>query len=402
MKPMYSTCNKQKGLTLVELMIAMALGLTLSAGALMMFVGNKQTANFQREFAAVQENGRFATDLLMRDIRGAGFSGCANATITDTTNPDPGSDEPFLNFERTVYGYNYNTGGAWFDNADNGNAYCAPDDEADYPSGYDQQDCLDGKVDPRISGLSSAGSDILMLSTVSASECRVTEHNGSQPNNNACACSRIKCLGPVSANVKVAGSCNIEEGQILMVSDCKDAAIFQVTNWNASNGVLVHNTGAGSPGNCTKRLGKLYAPHGSMMEVKQTIYFIANENGIPTLHRKVNWRDSEALIANVENFQVRYGEGADGVVTNYRTANNVTNWDNVYAVRIDLVIRSENDNVLQGIQTYRFDLNGDGTGENIIGDPLDASDSVPADGGTDDLRLRKVFSTTIGVRNRLS
>jgi len=385
--------NKQQGLSLVELMIALALGLVLSAGALMMFIGNKETANFQRQFSAIQENGRFATDLLMREIRVAGYSGCADADMTDTTNPLSDGSQPPLNFERVVYGYNA-SGTTWANNNGAGGIDCALNSY----SGWSEANCSAGLPDPRITALSNGGSDILILSSVSSSECRVVEHTGAQPNNNACACSRIKCLGPVSANVKVAGSCDIEDGQILMVSDCTDAAIFQVTNWNPSNGTLVHNTGTGTPGNCTKRLGKLYAPNGSLMEVKQSIYFVDDDtsnNNIPTLFRKINRNNPEALISNVENFQVRFGEGADGVVTNYRTANNVQDWDNVYSVRFDMVVRSENDNVLDSLQTYTFDLDGNGTPESIKGDPLVNSDSG------NDLRLRKVFSTTVGVRNRL-
>ncbi|RDH45522.1 PilW family protein [Zooshikella ganghwensis] len=65
--------NKQSGLSLIELMIALVLGLLLLAGVLQVFLGSSQTYRLTGDLARAQENGRFALDMLARDIRMAGY-----------------------------------------------------------------------------------------------------------------------------------------------------------------------------------------------------------------------------------------------------------------------------------------------------------------------------------------
>jgi len=65
--------RRQHGLTLVELMIAMVLGLVLVAGAIQLLVSNKQSYRLQDSLSRLQENGRFAIQLLSDDIRMSGF-----------------------------------------------------------------------------------------------------------------------------------------------------------------------------------------------------------------------------------------------------------------------------------------------------------------------------------------
>ncbi|AUM11956.1 PilW family protein [Ketobacter alkanivorans] len=65
---------KQKGLSLVELMIALLLGSVLTIAATQLFLVNNQTSNLQLGIAGVQENGRFAFDYLSRSLMSAGYS----------------------------------------------------------------------------------------------------------------------------------------------------------------------------------------------------------------------------------------------------------------------------------------------------------------------------------------
>lgn len=71
----------QRGLSLVELMIAVALAMILMLGALQIFLFSKNTYTNNQQLADVQENGRFALYSLARDIRNAGYLGqCMRAT----------------------------------------------------------------------------------------------------------------------------------------------------------------------------------------------------------------------------------------------------------------------------------------------------------------------------------
>ena len=73
-KDAYRTKRKESGLTLIELMVAMTIGLFLVAVIGNLFVGAKQTYRTQDNLARLQENGRFALELLGRNIRDAGYT----------------------------------------------------------------------------------------------------------------------------------------------------------------------------------------------------------------------------------------------------------------------------------------------------------------------------------------
>lgn len=68
-----------QGFSLVELMVAMVLGLVLIAGVVQVVVSNIQTFNATNGIARVQENARFAIGELSRELREVGFRGCIAA-----------------------------------------------------------------------------------------------------------------------------------------------------------------------------------------------------------------------------------------------------------------------------------------------------------------------------------
>ncbi len=67
--------SRQRGVTLVELMIAMLVGLFLMGGMLVVFDKTKQAYRYQNGLAEVQEQGRFAIAFLTQSLRVAGFPG---------------------------------------------------------------------------------------------------------------------------------------------------------------------------------------------------------------------------------------------------------------------------------------------------------------------------------------
>lgn len=66
----------QRGFGLVELMIAMTLGLILVLGVSQIFIAGKQSFVVQQHSAALQENARFVLTRISRDLRQAGMFGC--------------------------------------------------------------------------------------------------------------------------------------------------------------------------------------------------------------------------------------------------------------------------------------------------------------------------------------
>jgi type IV pilus assembly protein PilW len=91
------------------------------------------------------------------------------------------------------------------------------------------------------------------------------------------------------------------------------------------------------------------------------------------------------LVGNIQDMQISYGVNNNGNVppaaSQYMTADAVTtaNWPNVVSVRISLLVQSPEDNLVDAPQTYTFN----------------SVTTTPAD-----RRLRHVFTSTIGLRNR--
>ncbi|MDO9107004.1 MAG: PilW family protein [Methylovulum sp.] len=106
---MKNSCPKyaQSGLTLIELMIAMLLGVFLIGGVVQIFVSSKQTYRMQEGLSRLQENGRFAMDFISRDLRMAGYREINVANYTQCLNytvPSPitGVDDTGLNGSDTI------------------------------------------------------------------------------------------------------------------------------------------------------------------------------------------------------------------------------------------------------------------------------------------------------------
>jgi type IV pilus assembly protein PilW len=84
MKSTLNICKKSHGLSLVELMVAMAVSSILMIGISQIFSLNTKSYKAQDETARMQESGRYAFNILMQDIRRAGYFG-GNANIDNIT-----------------------------------------------------------------------------------------------------------------------------------------------------------------------------------------------------------------------------------------------------------------------------------------------------------------------------
>ena len=77
MRHRYSSSNAgrltHRGFSLVELMVALALSTFLIGGLILTYVSGRTAARDAEELSRIQENMRFISDHLLRDIRNAGF-----------------------------------------------------------------------------------------------------------------------------------------------------------------------------------------------------------------------------------------------------------------------------------------------------------------------------------------
>lgn len=76
------------GFGLIELMIAMVLGLIVIGAAFAVFMSNQSTFRANEGLARIQEGVRVAFELMSRDIRAAGGSACSNVSVVETTDAD--------------------------------------------------------------------------------------------------------------------------------------------------------------------------------------------------------------------------------------------------------------------------------------------------------------------------
>jgi len=325
-RPTTSLLGFGKGFTLVELMVAMVISLFLIGGMIQVYMSNKVSYRFGEALSRVQENGRFAMEYLSTDIRMADFWGCAE--LADVQN----------NLDDTAAGY------------------------VDFGAGG-------------VQGTEGASGAPDSLTIGGAFDRGLTVQEPYMPN--------------VSAAIFVSSPSGLAVDDVVMVSDCLGGDIFQITNkqqgtgGNSGKETLVHNAGAGSIGNASKDLSKTYKGDATVYQVSSTTFFIQN-NPInePALYMTANGITQE-LVEGVEDMQILYGEDtdADGIPNRYVAANAIADTEQVLAIRVSLLIRSFEDNVVDAPQSYTYD------GNNVT---------------AGDRRLRQVFTSTISLRNRIN
>ena len=75
--------RRQSGFSLLELLLAAALGALTTAAVAQLFVSNARASALQTGQARLQESARFALHFLADSARSAGYFGCGSATLAD-------------------------------------------------------------------------------------------------------------------------------------------------------------------------------------------------------------------------------------------------------------------------------------------------------------------------------
>jgi len=73
------SCQRQSGLTLIELMVAMLIGIFLTFGSITVYIQSKKQFMVSDSIARLQENLRYAIDVIEPDVRLADFWGLNNS-----------------------------------------------------------------------------------------------------------------------------------------------------------------------------------------------------------------------------------------------------------------------------------------------------------------------------------
>ena len=397
--------RKQRGVTLVELMIAVTISSIVMIGIGSVYTSSKRSYKLQEEFSRLQENGRFAINHITRFVRSAGYSGCASGlgTIDSIMNPSPSLT---WQFATGIEGYDYvgskpgqliplpASHTATTDTVANHalwGAITAPSTPVTLADPAGIADDLLGHTYSPI-----ANTDILVSRTADGSGIEVSQPNSGGQVFVACPDDTVERTCPDGST----SGCTLCIDDPVLVSDCQTASAFQITNltgvgsppagMNEYN--VVHSSGGSTPGNSTPLLSRQLNEGDEVMRVSTKVFYVGEGINGPSLFMKQGDNDGIELVEGVESMQVLYGEDRsptpNNIPTVYVAASDVISFANVVAVRVSILLRSVKELPWRTAASKTYHLGG-----------MDDATAVRLTSPSDK-RIRKVMSTTIKVRNR--
>ncbi len=380
--------SSQLGLTLVELLVASFLGLLLVGVVASMYITSVGSFRSSTELSKVQENTRFALHFIEQSLREAGYSKCGNETkdynfLSDPSNSTAGGG---------VLGWDYSGTDindpaltlAYADlNEDSSDAEITAARAANTAAtgNWVSIGTAPSLNDVITNFLPMAGSDIISLTAEEErSDIFITGTPGNTLN-----------LG--------AGSASLPQGAIVKVGSCTERNIFAKTNNLNANSMAAGNGSGNINRNARPPSGQFWSqawgPDSRIFSDVTKVYYVGTgASGLPSLFVAESVCGFDVggcsgtvapteLVEGVENMQIVYGvdSDADGVANRYFSADDVGDFANVVAIRISLLMRSN--------ERSEADNN----------DPFILADAVnidPIDKGV----LRYVVNSTIELRNR--
>lgn len=350
--------NTSRGFSLVEIMIGLTLGVILSIAVLGVYLAQKNTYKTNTSQAVIQNAESAIAELITPAIRSAGFCGC-NSVIQALSNLNPGGPAPLGTLDTTpsiLMGYDASAGTTLSITQANANNSSTA---ADWTPGLDTS--LTGNV--------QATSDVLIVLGGSP---------GSQPVG-------VTTFTPGSSSFDIQNGTGIAAGQFGAISDCLKSSVFLITA--VAGTTISHTAGLGALTNAADALAVSYTPGSQFVTLTQTAFFVARDPGgqsalvRATLNQNGTWT-IQSLAPGVDTMQVLYGVGTSGIPSQYVPASAVTNWGQVYAIRLGFLLAGQQ---------------GSGTVTPTQFTVLGATVTVPSDN-----RLRHIYEMTINLRNSSS
>ncbi|AFJ03457.1 Type IV fimbrial biogenesis protein PilW [Methylophaga frappieri] len=334
-------------------MVALVLSSIVILAVIEIFIGARQMYRVQEAKSRLQENARLAVQLISQSALNTGYRGCGSRAAIPLANSLNNATDFEWDFGIDVLG-NEASDNSWLP--------AKPDFITTDPE------------DPIVF-------DLITFRTILEPTIPVFDQDGD-------------AFG--SGDLNVGGAGDLEVNDIVVVSDCLNAAVFEIT---AAGSAISHASSAAptttpgnapttTPGNATTQLGKRYE-NAQLNRIVTRSFFLRTPPAtprpqVPSLYMREapSGQEAQELVEGVENMQILYGidTNLDSMADEYRTANNVGNWENVVSLEIQLLMVSATDNLTMEPQEYTFD------GNNII---------------ANDNRIREVYSQTIALRNRL-
>lgn len=311
-----TTCKKQKGLSLIELLVALALSASLSTAIYQIVLSNRVNIELVESHSKVQESARIALSMMARDLRMAGYTGCINNIANITSAIDK-----------------------------NGNGYIADWHEYDGTKPFIWAEDNYSSGGGTIGGQTPViGSDVFYSRSATSSDMYVK--NGFSASDES-----FEISGKTS-DVNIA----TKAGNVLMVTNCETAHVFSVSE-TTTNGEAVHKVSVtGGADNTASGLGQGYKPGSQVLLMNSFAYFIApstvvmDKKGDPVnalyKYSQLGGTDALELVPYVEDLQFTYGVDTNGdmSVNEYKTANDIASGDfssKVKSIQFELVIAGD-------------------------------------------------------------
>jgi len=409
MRPVRFGARHAHGMSLIELMIALLIGLILLVGVIQVFAASRASYQISQGVARNQENGRFAMDFLSRDLRMVGHAGCVNDQSLLAQDASgaisggnirslfmSGADRDANSVANLEFPLRFDLGIQGFDANGTG-----PGDSLTLPATPAAGSAASWT--PALPGVISdlnpiAGSDIVVVRYLSAEQAPLTGLT----------------LGATSTLQYAAsdGAVATQGSGLYAIADCNSATVFQAASapTTTAMSVAVSGLNKSSLSYVSGNDGALsYKAGGTMLYRAETrVYYVAmNAAGTsPSLYR-TRWTSvpgtdaiqasTEEMVEGVESLQLLYGEDAQsnfslppsGHITKINTAAtiggaaNSARWRRVGAVQMALLVRDGDSEKSRTLAASHYSL-------------LQVSMTPPNDG-----RYRSVYETTIAMRNRL-
>ncbi len=372
--------RRQSGVSMVELLVATAVGLFLTAGIIQLFVSSSQAYRSEEGFARLQENGRYALELITRELRMHGNMGCDSMVGVEG-----GSKLAFNAGNSQTYWGTFNV---------------LANDLLDSTSAFSGSDYLMGSSVPIGFEIGSA---------TNAQQALINPSNTitTKSTTDALWLTGVFQEGVYLASDMAAWTSNVElaanpdswaQGDFVLITDCRNVDIFEITNDPDGGTTLQHGTSDST--NRSTQLSTTFKADSDMhinamvylFTVKSYFIGTANNDGdsVPTLYVSFlngNGRTTREVVEYVEDIVFTfYGHDDDnnGSPDGYERASSVSDWDEVQGVRVQLLMRSPEQVLLEPKSTnctWDDDCTWDGTAYS-------------------DRYLREVFSTTVALRGQ--
>jgi type IV pilus assembly protein PilW len=362
--------KRQQGFSMVELMVAITLGLLLTGAVVSVFIGSRTAYQATAGVGDMSDSGRFALNLIGESVRGAGNLACnsaMSATNQNISGPAPGVVTFNNNFGQGIEGFEASGSGPNLTIALPANPVVGAANNWTPNLAPEMMAAIPGPYTPPVAS-PVQGSDVLV---VRSSVPRVP------------AVYTTADVGPGAVNLPVtAEPIALATNQYAAIADCTKSVIFPVSAGVPVGGTNVPLT-AGLPG-VGFSAGAVVAP------LTTTIYYIGvGLDGDPSLWRleQANgpgFAPPEELVPDVENMQVLYGIDPGGTQTAaaYVTADQVGG-NNVVSIQVALLVAGRPGNKPPAAPAAY----------NMVGTQV----SAPWD-----YRRRQVFYATINLRDAVN